>query len=211
VSPLQRVERYGSLIKLRPGFEERYIILHKHTFPGVLKRIRDSNIQNYSIFLREGMLFSYYEYTGQNHDEDMRRIGEDTVTQEWWKLTDPMQEPLSLRKEGEWWVSMDEVFYFLKSDIPASNSRRLATVAEAESVREPRIKIPESVLTASAVQKLAVFHKYGHLYLYGEYTETSGSSDVDQSEGGIGTFLSKISLEKQFYRWKGMREVFHTD
>jgi L-rhamnose mutarotase len=33
--------------------KERYIILHKHTFSGVLKHIHDSNIRNYSIFLQE--------------------------------------------------------------------------------------------------------------------------------------------------------------
>jgi L-rhamnose mutarotase len=102
------------VIGLKPEFEERYIILHKHTFPGVLKRIRDSNIRNDSIFLRDSVLFSYYEYHGQDYEEDMRKISEDTITQEWWKLTDPMQEPLQDRKEGEWWTEMEEFYFFTK-------------------------------------------------------------------------------------------------
>ena len=86
--------RVGSLIKLKSEWEERYAILHKHTFPGVLDRIRKSNIRNYSIFLIDGMLFSYWEYVGDDYDGDMLEIGRNEVTQDWWKLTDPMQEPL---------------------------------------------------------------------------------------------------------------------
>lgn len=48
-----KAQHLGSLIRLRPECEEQYIILHKHTFPGVLQRICRSNIRNYSIFLRE--------------------------------------------------------------------------------------------------------------------------------------------------------------
>ena len=88
--------RFGSLIKLKPEYEERYIILHKHTFSGVLDRIRKSNIRNYSIFLRAGMLFSFFEYIGNDYDGDIAEIGRDKVTKEWWKLTDPMQEPLEM-------------------------------------------------------------------------------------------------------------------
>jgi len=45
---------------------ERYIILHQHVFTGVLDRIRKSNIRNYSIYQRDEILFSYYEYVGSN-------------------------------------------------------------------------------------------------------------------------------------------------
>jgi hypothetical protein len=64
---LETGQRYGSLIKLKPEYEERYIILHRHTFPAVLKRIYDSHIRNFSIFLLESMLFSYFEYIGTNY------------------------------------------------------------------------------------------------------------------------------------------------
>lgn len=51
------------------------------------------------------------EYVGNDYKLDMKAIA-DTTTKEWWKLTDPMQEPLSSRKEGEWWATMDSVQYF---------------------------------------------------------------------------------------------------
>jgi L-rhamnose mutarotase len=87
----QVIIHQGSLIRLRPEYEERYIILHRHTFPGVLSQIKKVNIKNYSIFLLEGILFSYYEYVGNDYANDMKAIA-DEITMEWWKLTDLMQD-----------------------------------------------------------------------------------------------------------------------
>jgi L-rhamnose mutarotase len=33
------------------------------------------------------------------------------VTQKWWEIMDPMQEPVETREEGEWWAEMEEVFH----------------------------------------------------------------------------------------------------
>lgn len=49
---------HGQTIRLKPGSEEPYIILHKNTFPGVLDRIARSNIPDYSIFLHEHWFYS---------------------------------------------------------------------------------------------------------------------------------------------------------
>ena len=124
-----QIQRYGSMIGLKPEYEERYLILHKHAFPGVLDRIRKCNIRNYSIFLKDGILFAHFEYVGSDFEKDMADMA-DEITRDWWKLTDPMQEPLENRKPEEWWASMDEVFYFLKKEIPAESSRT-GSVCEA--------------------------------------------------------------------------------
>ena len=42
---------------------------------------------------------------------DMKKMAADRSTQDWWKLTDPCQEPLETRKPGEWWASMEEFFH----------------------------------------------------------------------------------------------------
>jgi L-rhamnose mutarotase len=105
------MQRYGSVIKLRPENEEEYKRLHAAAWPGVLKTIHDCNIRNYSIYLKDGYLFGYYEYIGDDYQADVAKMGADPVTQDWWKLTDPCQEGLSTRKPGEWWASMEEVFH----------------------------------------------------------------------------------------------------
>jgi L-rhamnose mutarotase len=73
--------------------------------------IRACNIRNYSIYFKDGYLFSYFEYHGDDFEADMKKMAADPKTQAWWKLTDPCQEPLETRKEGEWWASMEEVFH----------------------------------------------------------------------------------------------------
>jgi L-rhamnose mutarotase len=105
------MERYGSVIKLRPEKEEEYRRLHAAAWPGVLAMIRECNIRNYSIFLKDGYLFSYFEYHGEDLAADMAKMARDPTTREWWKHTDPCQEPLESRKPGEWWASMEEVFH----------------------------------------------------------------------------------------------------
>jgi len=105
------MKRYGMLIKVRPEKFDEYKELHANPWPGVLKTIHDCNIRNYSIYLKDGFLFGYYEYIGDDYAADMARMAADPVTQEWWKHTDPCQEPLSTRKEGEWWAIMEEVFH----------------------------------------------------------------------------------------------------
>lgn len=105
-----RMKRVASVIRLRPEKAEEYRALHAAVWPAVQERIRASNITNYSIFLRDGLLFAYYEYVGDDYDADMAAIRADEITQQWWKLTDPCQEPLPTAQEGEWWVEAEEIF-----------------------------------------------------------------------------------------------------
>ena len=105
------MKRYGSVIKLRPEKLEEYKELHANVWPDVLKMIRECNIRNYSIYYKDGFLFSYFEYIGDDYAADMQKMADDPTTQEWWKLTDPCQEPLETRKPGEHWASMEEFFH----------------------------------------------------------------------------------------------------
>ena len=105
------MQRYGSVIKLRPEKLAEYKELHVNVWPDVLKMIRECNIRNYSIYYKDGFLFSYFEYHGEDFAADMKKMSADANTQAWWKLTDPCQQPLETRKEGEWWASMEEFFH----------------------------------------------------------------------------------------------------
>ena len=50
----------------------------------MLEQIRRSNIRNYTIFLRDGVLFSYFEYIGTDYEADMAAMAADDQTQRWW-------------------------------------------------------------------------------------------------------------------------------
>ena len=110
-------QRFGSVIGLKPEKKKEYIDLHANTWPEILKQIENSNIRNYSIYMGELddgnlYLFSYFEYTGDDFEADMKKMADDPKTQEWWKLTDPCQIPQKNRKKPtDNWMVMEEVFH----------------------------------------------------------------------------------------------------
>jgi L-rhamnose mutarotase len=105
------MQRFGSVIKVRPEKLEEYKKLHKNPWPEVNKMIKKCNIRNYSIYYRNGYLFSYFEYTGTDFKADMAKMADQPATQKWWKLTDPCQEPVETASKGEWWAPMEEVYH----------------------------------------------------------------------------------------------------
>jgi L-rhamnose mutarotase len=105
------MKRYGSMIRVRRESIPDYKKYHAAVWPDVLKTIRDCNIRNYSIFLKDETLFGYFEYHGTNYAADMDKMAADPKTQEWWGIMMPMQQPLETRAEGEWWANMEEVFH----------------------------------------------------------------------------------------------------
>ena len=105
------MKRYGMVIGLKPETEQKYKQHHAAVWPAVLEMIHACNIRNYSIYLRNHILFSYFEYHGSDFAADMARMAADKTTQEWWALMMPMQNPLPDRDPGEWWALMEEVFH----------------------------------------------------------------------------------------------------
>jgi L-rhamnose mutarotase len=105
------MKRYGSVIGVRREVIQEYKNYHSAVWPEILDMIRKCNIRNYSIFLKDELLFGYFEYHGTDFEADMAKMAADPRTQEWWKIMGPMQSPLESRAEGEWWASMEEVFH----------------------------------------------------------------------------------------------------
>jgi len=111
-----RVERYGMVIGVKPEKIEDYKTLHAAAWPGVLAKIKECHIRNYSIYLREVekgqyLLFSYFEYTGDDFAADMAKMAADPETRRWWAETDPCQSPVPTRGPDEFWSRMEEVFH----------------------------------------------------------------------------------------------------
>jgi L-rhamnose mutarotase len=115
-TPQKPPVRYASVTGLKPEKAAYYKELHSHPWPSVNKMIKDAHIQNYSIHLKEIdgklYLFSYFEYTGDDFDADMKKMAADPETQRWWKETDPCQIPLpDAAAKGKIWSDMEEVYY----------------------------------------------------------------------------------------------------
>ena len=115
--PPEKVKRYGNVIGIKKESIPEYKRLHADTWPGVLKKIEDCHIRNYSIYLAEVepdtyYLFSYFEYTGDDLDKEIEeKMKNDPITKKWWSYTDPLQVPVPTRKQGEWWHNIEEVFH----------------------------------------------------------------------------------------------------
>jgi L-rhamnose mutarotase len=106
------MKRYGQIIGVDPQQFETYKEYHAAVWPDVLKTISECNIRNYSIFHKDGLLFAYFEYIGEDFAADMAKMAADPSTQKWWEIMEPMQRPVENRREGEWWATMEEVFHF---------------------------------------------------------------------------------------------------
>ena len=108
-----KVQRMGMVIGVRPEKLDEYKRLHAEPWPEMDAALSAAHIRNYSIYLREpeNLLFGYWEYVGDDYAADMRALGERAVTKRWLALTDPCQDPLATRAEGEWWAGMPEVYH----------------------------------------------------------------------------------------------------
>jgi L-rhamnose mutarotase len=68
------MKRFGMVIRLKPETYEEYKQLHANVWPDVLKMIHACNIRNYSIYHKDGHLFSYFEYVGEDFDADITEL-----------------------------------------------------------------------------------------------------------------------------------------
>ena len=69
---------------LKPGFEEEYARRHAAIWPELRRRIAESGVRNYSIFLDKdtNILFGYQEVEGENNSQDVEAAVE--ITRKWW-------------------------------------------------------------------------------------------------------------------------------
>ena len=80
------MKRFGQIIGVDPQNFERYKEYHAAVWPEVLAMITACNISNYSIFHKDGLLFAYMEYSGDDFGADMAKMAADPKTQEWWAI-----------------------------------------------------------------------------------------------------------------------------
>jgi L-rhamnose mutarotase len=136
------LRRFAQVIKLHAKDEEEYIRCHEQVWPEVLQTISACGIRNYSIFLRSGLLFSYFEYHGHDYAADMKKMEEDPATQAWWRITDPMQTSMDDAAPGEKWSDLREVFHLGDADVVSPEP--LPTRTATQSAPQPTRACPPS-------------------------------------------------------------------
>ncbi len=67
------MQRMGMVIGIHADKVQQYKELHANCWPEILADLSKANIKNYSIWLHqdESLLFSYWEYHGDDFEQDM--------------------------------------------------------------------------------------------------------------------------------------------
>ena len=105
------MSRHGSVIRIEAEDLPEYRRLHAAVWPGVLATLTACNIRNYTIYHRNGWLFSHFDYVGDDLAADWAKMEADPITQQWHAVCMPLQRPLEDRAPGEWWAAMEELFH----------------------------------------------------------------------------------------------------
>ena len=105
------MKRIAQVIGLPAENQAEYERYHAAVWPSVLERLRKSNIRNFSIFRHGELLFSYFEYVGADYESDMAAMAEDPEIKRWLNIQDQFQRPLDERADGEWWMTIPEIFH----------------------------------------------------------------------------------------------------
>ncbi|MFZ4064416.1 MAG: L-rhamnose mutarotase [Candidatus Nanopelagicaceae bacterium] len=105
------VKRIAQVVGVKPKDIVEYELIHEKVWPSVLEMLKKANVQNFSIYRYEHLLFSYMEYIGDDYEADMAKIAADPETQRWWEITGPMQNPVAEVKDGQWWHTIPEKFH----------------------------------------------------------------------------------------------------
>lgn len=102
------MKRFIMYSDLKPEKVQDYAELHRNAWPELLEIISASNITNYSISLRGTQVFTYYEYVGDNYEEDMKKLDSSPIMQKWWTFS----KPCFLHHDTEeYYEDLEEVFY----------------------------------------------------------------------------------------------------
>ncbi|QKX62329.1 uncharacterized protein TRUGW13939_09488 [Talaromyces rugulosus] len=110
--------RIAQIVHLKPSAVAAYKDCHANVWPEILQQIHDCNIRDYSIFFdNDKTLFATFKYIGNDFEADMLKMRANPKVQEWWMMTDGMQESPnpgstgSMDQETSWWKPLEEVFY----------------------------------------------------------------------------------------------------
>ena len=233
----QKVTRHTWVIGIDKKNIAEYNKLHADVWPAVLKDIKQSNIENYSIYLGQtesdkNYLFAYYEYSGHDHKKDMAKMAKSDEMQKWSDITQPMLKPLEVRKEGESGATWQEVFHHQGSPYKGKPTKRIGSII---GIEEKNIlaytQMHETVWSGvlASIDKCNIRNYSIYLgqinpgnWLLFSYFEYIGN-DFQGDMAKIGNEVTKtwwtytdplqkpLPTRKKGEHWATAEEVFHTD
>ena len=106
------MQRRALVIRLRPERREEYVAQHRAVWPEVAAALKAAGHHNYSLFLRDDLLFCYFEHDPQT-DIDAQRLAMRALPalEPWLSLMNACQQPVASAGPNEWWAGMSEVYH----------------------------------------------------------------------------------------------------
>lgn len=210
--------RVGRVALIKPEKIDQFKELHKAVQPDMLEKMRQHNIHNYSIYLKDlgeakPTVFSYFEYTGDNFDAGILHGGKDLT-----------------------WTDMEEVFYFAgKTDVRVDGSkvqrygmviglrpRMVESYTLLHKYTWPEVlqKIYEGNIRNYSIYLHKLEDKY-YLFSYFEYVGDNFEADMAMIDGDPATIAwmkftdegcqLPMPTRAEGEWWANMEEIFHYD
>lgn len=102
--------RKGMVRGIKPECVNEYEKTHSDVWPEILQKITECNIKNYSVFAQGDRLFSFFEYHGNNYEEDTIKMRDNKIFEKWEKLHEDMFKPLEGQEFDQGWIELNEIF-----------------------------------------------------------------------------------------------------
>jgi L-rhamnose mutarotase len=158
---------------VKAGMEQRYREEHRHVWPDVLAGITRYGIRNYSIYMMDRALFSFFEV--EDLDKAMAMAAGDPVNQRWQEHMAPVMDIASGIKDGST-SYLDEVFHSSGYQGTMSTVQRVATFMQVREGMEERYREehrhvwPEILqqIEDARIRKYSIFMRGRELYSYFE-------------------------------------------
>lgn len=101
---------FGQVIGAWPQQFTTYKTRHKNNWPEIIATLKACNIRSCSMYKKNGALFAYYEYSGNNFHTDLFKLRSDDKTRDWWETFKPMLQPKIKQMKIEWLTNMEMLF-----------------------------------------------------------------------------------------------------
>lgn len=225
------MQRIAQIVQVKPRDIPEYERIHAEVWPGVLETIKACNIRNYSIYRYNTLLLAYMEYHGDDYAADMAKMAADPVTQDWWKITAPMQLPMPDVAEGEWWKPLPEIFHSADPDDASERSSPGVRSGTVLHVRDQHIAEYERIhaetwpgvlktIADCNIRNYSIFRYHHLLFNYLEYYGDDQDADSAKMAADPVTqdwwkitnpMLQPVPEAKDGAFNYDIPEVFHTD
>ena len=209
----------STYMKIKSGYELKYRLEHRNIWPEVEEGISKYGIRNYSIFMKELMLYSYFEV--EDLDKTMSQLAQDYNNQRWQKHMTKYFDISSGINNGKT-VYLKEILHMEGDNSELAINRIGSLVKINKQIVEDYEKVHHNFKTAmlqridkDKIKNSRIFVHGNNLFIYFEASNINDgmfmcSADKEQQKDNkisLNEFISSIPECSNIF----LDEVYHID